>query len=535
MEHVSQSSAKLALVNNNNETNGASQVPADVQFAALAGQNQVLEMIATGRPVDDVLKALCVLAEQIEPDAVASVLVVDRRQRCFKRVVSPSLDEEFCKSLHGVSIDPPHLGTCGSAVYYGFPVISTDIATDERWHPAWRNQCVSRGLRSCQSTPIFGSDGKALGSFMLSFRQPMEKLSLSSDVVRIGTHLAGIALERELHSETLHAAERQKDEALALLNALIDHAPVGLALLEPEGRIVRINDMLAFDIGRDVDALCGQMLQELAPYLGRALEGAVAEVLATARPVSNIEVDWPTSGIDDGPRYMLASFYPVLRNDGGVAFVGMVVVEISERRRAEEKQKLLLVELNHRVRNTLAIVQSIATQTLGSLVSPRELVDTLLGRIHALANTHTLLSDSEWKGASLYDMVKQELGPYLKGGSGPQVHIEGPHVRLMPQSAQTFGLVLHEMATNAIKHGALASPSGHVDVTWSVEGEGKDARLNLVWVETGGPSVVTPNRSGFGHRLIDRGFPKELGGMAKLEFNPNGLRGHFSIRLSFQR
>ncbi|MDB5440251.1 MAG: histidine kinase [Caulobacteraceae bacterium] len=193
--------------------------------------------------------------------------------------------------------------------------------------------------------------------------------------------------------------------------------------------------------------------------------------------------------------------------------------ELGERRAAEERQRLLLNELNHRVKNTLAAVQSIAFQTLRSARTPFDFRTAFEARLMALSQTHNLLTERSWKEASLADIVEVEMEPH-----GPDVgrfllH-PGAEVRLNPKAAVALGMAIHELATNAAKYGALSTARGRVEVRWTV----KRKELRLDWRERGGPMVSPPQRRGFGSRLLERGLAGELSGEVSMHYEPEGLR-----------
>lgn len=175
--------------------------------------------------------------------------------------------------------------------------------------------------------------------------------------------------------------------------------------------------------------------------------------------------------------------------------------DITDRRRADEVRNLLMAELNHRVKNTLAIVQSIASQTARSSTDMKEYAESFRGRLQALATAHNLLTDAHWYGASLDNLVTSEFQATF--GEGANVSVEGERIFLTPQTALHFSLILHELATNALKHGAISVPGGSVAVSWRRTGADRSS-LEFVWRERGGPSVVEPPRRGFGTTLIGR-------------------------------
>jgi two-component system CheB/CheR fusion protein len=191
----------------------------------------------------------------------------------------------------------------------------------------------------------------------------------------------------------------------------------------------------------------------------------------------------------------------------------------------------LVDELNHRVRNMLQVVQAVATSTLRRASSLEEFGRTFGGRIRALGRAHELVSQGGWSDVPLRDLVLKELRPYAEGLD--RVAAQGPPVRLKPKAALALGMVLHELATNAAKHGALSVERGRVRVAWSVAGEGAAARLVLRWSEEGGPRVrQVPERRGFGSELIERQLRHDLGGAIEVEFAEAGLRATLTLPLS---
>jgi two-component sensor histidine kinase len=185
---------------------------------------------------------------------------------------------------------------------------------------------------------------------------------------------------------------------------------------------------------------------------------------------------------------------------------------------------LLLDELNHRVKNTLATVQAIAQQTLRGATTPETFAAAFESRLLALSQTHNALTDSQWTGAGLRQLLLHELGPY----GDERVMLDGPDVQLPARVALSLGMVFHELATNAAKYGAL-STDGQLRLTWSISDE--DA-LSFEWCETGGPAVVAPRRRGFGSRLIERSITGELRGTFVADYQPDGLVVRFEAPLA---
>lgn len=203
-----------------------------------------------------------------------------------------------------------------------------------------------------------------------------------------------------------------------------------------------------------------------------------------------------------------------------VRFPG-ISVDITERKKAEEHRELLINELNHRVKNTLATVQSIASQTLRNADTMEEARSAMEARLLALSRAHDVLTRENWEGAGLIEIVREAMAPYRHERES-RLHMEGPDVRLSPRMTLAIAMALQELATNAVKYGALSNAEGEVRVTWSVQRNG-EKRLCLVWSETNGPRVNPPKRRGFGTRLIERSLAQDLNGEAQIAFAPTGI------------
>lgn len=189
-----------------------------------------------------------------------------------------------------------------------------------------------------------------------------------------------------------------------------------------------------------------------------------------------------------------------------------------ERAQAHERDKLLMAELDHRVKNTLANIEALVTQSSRSAGSVTAFVDGLGKRIRSMAKAHSLLTQSRWEGVSVDGMLRKELEAY--GPASGVISMVGDDAVLTPKSALALSLALHELATNAAKYGAFSVPTGHVAVKWQVRDDGG---LGLSWTESGGPPVVPPTRRGFGSSLIERALTLETGGRATIDYRPGGV------------
>ena len=208
--------------------------------------------------------------------------------------------------------------------------------------------------------------------------------------------------------------------------------------------------------------------------------------------------------------------------DGRITRVSGVIIDITDRKEAEERQSLLAREVDHRARNALAVVQAIIRLTRAKTVDAY--VEAVEGRIRALSRAHMLLSHARWQGADLGRLVDEELGPYRTGEAG-RIAVTGPDLVLHPATAQTLALALHELATNAAKHGALSSSAGRVQFAWEL----KAGSLVLFWKESGGPPVKAPASQGYGTRVISASIERQLGGRAAFDWRQEGLQCVMSI------
>jgi two-component sensor histidine kinase len=214
----------------------------------------------------------------------------------------------------------------------------------------------------------------------------------------------------------------------------------------------------------------------------------------------------------------------------------------TEARRQEERRTLLLRELDHRVKNTLAVVQSVASQTERSTDAPASFREAFSARLMALARAHDMLARGGWEGASLREVIERTLdahagdaqaGGIQAGGLGTQrFTLDGPPVLLPPNATVTVHLGFHELATNAAKHGSLSAPDGQVEVSWTLAHRAGGRVLDILWRERGGPPVRVPDRRGFGSRLLEQGLAREFGGEVRLDFQPEGVACRMRLTLA---
>jgi two-component system CheB/CheR fusion protein len=217
----------------------------------------------------------------------------------------------------------------------------------------------------------------------------------------------------------------------------------------------------------------------------------------------------------------------ILETVGGQQLALESTRDVTERKAWETQQKLLLGELTHRVKNTLTVVQSIAHQTRRFSKSYEEFTDSLDGRIAALAAAHSLLVDSDWRGADLATLARRQFEPHV-GGNPDRVRITGERLFLPAELATPFGLVFHELATNAAKYGSFSRRAGTVDLNWSLQTQNGQPVLTVIWRERGGPKTTEPKTKGFGSQLIERAIPNATVGR---EFASGGVVCTIDVQL----
>ncbi|HEX4197546.1 MAG TPA: HWE histidine kinase domain-containing protein [Caulobacteraceae bacterium] len=248
----------------------------------------------------------------------------------------------------------------------------------------------------------------------------------------------------------------------------------------------------------------------------------LAVIEASIRDRATFQLEHRVRQADGAVGWTFSRAVPLLGEDGEIERWFGAASDVTPRRQAEEHLRLVINELNHRVKNTLAMMQAIAAQTFRSADDLDQAQEKFTGRIMALARANDLLTGEKWVGASLGDVIEMTLEGYSAADAG-QCVVAGPPVQLTAKTALSVSMALHELATNAAKHGAWSSATGRIAITWQVSPAERGQRLRLEWRESGGPPVAPPARRGFGSRLIERGLATEMGGTARLEFEPDGL------------
>ena len=227
---------------------------------------------------------------------------------------------------------------------------------------------------------------------------------------------------------------------------------------------------------------------------------------------------------DGSERWASLFVNPVKDEQGAVVQHFVSLADTTRYKSAEQNAALLIDELNHRVKNTLATVQSIVAQAVRNSQDPVTIREAIETRIAALSRSHDLLGREKWDGAGLFDLVREALAPFrVAEGRAERFTIEGQNIRLSPKATLALGIAFNELATNAVKYGAFSNEAGTISIKWTIEATPDGRWLCLHWREEGGPPVAIPKRKGFGSRVIEQGLAHELGGKIKLDFLPDGI------------
>jgi PAS domain S-box-containing protein len=306
------------------------------------------------------------------------------------------------------------------------------------------------------------------------------------------------------------------EEASRKWEYIFNHAGWAVVAADPQtNHVVMANPAFAQMHGYTVEEMIGKPLADSFAVEARA-------ELAEHVKIANKQSDYIYESLHlrkDGTVFPTLTHVSALKDaEGQLLYRAATVRDITERKEAEQRQLLLTDELAHRGKNLLAVVLSIASRSLSGTRPLAEAREALIQRLHALARSQSLLITGGFEGAPLAEIVRLEFESFSE-----RIKAVGPHVMVNPRVAQTFALLVHELATNATKHGALSRPNGQIAIRWSIERAGAEARFKFQWRELGGPPVAPPTRQGFGRVLLEKAVAQEFGVPPMIRFAPEGL------------
>lgn len=375
----------------------------------------------------------------------------------------------------------------------------------------------SVALSAFAARQIFGADQNSLGD---DNSLGLFVIVAIMDVAVISALLMAYAAARRALARVADL-NRRLTLSEARFRDVVESAPDAMVIADRSGRIVLANAETERLFGYARGELMGRPLEELMPMRFRPGHDACVRDFAPREGVKRMGSELELYGVTrDGHEFPIETNLSVLLDAGG-ALVSGVIRDLTARKVSDERRNLLIGELNHRVKNTLASVQSIVRHTLKAAADPGEFGVSVNARLAALSQSHDVLTRNDWAGASIHEIVAEQLSPYDRG-AGAAFALFGDKIQLTPNRAVALGMAIGELATNAAKFGAL-SGSGMVEVSWRRRKAGDEERVRLTWVERGGPRVKAPLREGFGSRMIKRSLLTGLHGSAKLDFAEEGL------------
>ena len=451
---------------------------------------------ATERELGAAMEEARIAAERVElalrAGAIIGTWVWDiPRDLCFA-------DEQFAASF----------GLDASACHAGVPISQMMLAIHpddiDRVAAAIQAACTQGGPYRCDYR-VVPADGVA--------RWVEARGQVEMDAAGVAVRFPGALIDIDERRRTAEALA----QANHLLRTFMEAVPGVIYAKDIEGRLLVGNRGTANLLGCEFEDFVGRTDAELLEDKDEA-----AALMANDRRIMDTGVAEQLEErvtLPDGSEAWWHSTKAPLRDPSG-RVVGLIgsSVDITERRRSEEHRDLLVNELNHRVKNTLAVVQGLARQTFRGSDKNNVIWDAFESRLIALSRAHNLLTDANWTTANLREIVLDQVA---LGQPGDRIVIEGPSAELDPSAAVSIALALHELRTNATKYGALSNDTGKVVVSWVLEQKGH--WLKLRWEEQGGPPVVAPERNGFGSRLIERALARELGGKVEIDYRASGV------------
>jgi PAS domain S-box-containing protein len=415
-------------------------------------------------------------------------------------------------AVHWEWVRPDTATSCGMALSTGCRVIVPDIeACDAIAGTADHSFLRLSGIRASQSTPLISRSSRLLGMISTHWRKPYRPTERELQHLDVLARQAADLIERN-EAET---ALRESKEQFRWLASIVEFSDDAIISENLAGVIQSWNRGAERLFGYPAEEAIGKLATVIIPperlheqyvIVGRAQHGDHIEHYETVRRRK-----------DGSLVHVSLSVSPMRDANGKVVGASKIMRNISERKEREEREHLLMREVNHRAKNMLSVVDAIARQT-ASRDDPEHFLDRFSERIQALAANQDLLVKNEWKGVCVEDLVRAQLAPFADL-IGSRIAVCGSKLRLNAAAAQSIGLALYELSTNAGKYGALSTDGGRVDVSW----DAADHTFTMGWIEREGPLVFAPERRGFGATVMKAMAERSVGGAVDLDYAPSGL------------
>lgn len=406
-----------------------------------------------------------------------------------------------CRFLQGPQTDPRDVSRIRDAIARRVPIELDLLNHKKDGEVFWNRLLIS---------PVFDKEGETTYFFASQFDVTLERDRL----VRLQRDRDALEVEVERRSGDL---TRSEDRLRFMLKA----GRFGTWSLDLADLRLVASDLCKENFGRRADDTFtyDDLTAAIVPDDRQRMEASVRESIERH---ADYDIEYRVRTPKGEVRWLQIRGQTYYAADGKPLSMAGVSMDVTERRRGEEHRALLADELNHRVKNSMTTMQSIAHQTLRNAASLDEARDMLDARLQSLSAAHDVLTRESWEGATLAEIVDGALKPF-RVAPGQRFRTGGPNVRLSPRLALAFVMALHELATNAVKYGALSNDTGRVILNWDIVDGSSPEKLWLRWEETGGPPVSPPARQGFGTRMIERALASELDGTAEIEYRPRGV------------
>jgi PAS domain S-box-containing protein len=413
-------------------------------------------------------------------------------------------------------------GIYSHVIQLGYPLrlSEAELMSHPELQDAHFAEAISLTLPGVLAVPVTGPQGGTLGVLMLLDKQNGEFTADDEAILIQLAQIASVSVENAVQAR----AERESRERLW---ATHEHAGVGIAETNAAGKFLTINRGLSAITGYSRSELLNLSIFDLVHADDFGAERALYE-RQVAGELRTYSREKRSVRKDGSSVWLSVSSTAVFDEQGRFQYSVRVIQDIDERKRFEQRQALLVRELHHRVRNTLAVVQALASATARTTTSIRDFNRSFSSRIAALAKTQTLLTEDYWQTAPLREMLECELQPFW-GKKHERFRLEGPEVNLSADLAIPLSMAIHELTANATQYGALSVRKGCVAVNWELAVAEGQRELHLKWVEQNGPPVEQPEHSGFGSFLLERILPAQCHARANLNFDPAGLQ--YEIRM----
>lgn len=479
--------------------------------AAMARLVTVVQELSTANSLPGIVNIVRHAARELTGADGATFILRDGAE-CYY------VDEDAVAPLWKGRRFPMEACVSGWSMLHGKSAIIEDIYSDSRVPTdAYRPTFV----KSMAMVPIRPAAAiGAIGNYWAERHCPSsEEIGLLEALAgTVAVAMENLRLAAEQQRRLLEVQSAQRDAQLAL-----EAAQLGRWDYDLRNHIyfwdARCREIFGFRA--DAQLTRETFLNCLTPSDRERMRAAINEVIESPQ-ASKLAMQFQIVRADDGAnRWLYSSGQAYFEGAHCVRFIG-VIEDITDQKSLEQHLRLLVNELNHRVKNSLAVVQAIATQTFRSNVPMPIAIKAFSNRVAALAKTHDLLTEDNWSGTHLQDIAAL-IGEMMTGGNAARLSFSGPDVRLSPKLAVSLSLALHELATNAAKYGALSNETGSVDLNWHLQPGSGGPQLRVAWKESGGPRVKRPVRQGFGLRVLERVLPADLSGQVNVSFSETGL------------